>query len=226
MLGVLTFSGKGRGRAERDSLYGLPVLRGSVDPSGFWGERRLRRAGRSLYLGGAARVLAPPGFDRWALLEDFGLRPVDPLPLVRAQSAPLTLELLRRMGRSPWQATVALRGARADREMERLAAALCPLVRHLVISAPQGGQELAQWLRRQYGLPILPPGEGAQVALRLSPQAPVLAETSLELYGPRPGLAGLTLSAPALEGGDREDLPLLTALWEGGRLKAGDLKIT
>ena len=226
MLGVLKFSGKGRGRAERDSLYGLPVLRAEADRSGFWGERRLRRAGRSLYLGGAARVLAPPDFDRWPLLEGFGLRPVDPVPLVRAQSAALTLELLRRLGRSPCQATVALRGTRADREMERLAAALCPLVRHLVISAPRGGQELARWLRRQYGIPILPPEEGAQVALRLSPQAPALAEASLELYGPRPDLGGLTLAAPALAEEDREDLPLLTALWEGRRLKAGDLKIT
>ena len=55
---------------------------------------------------------------------------------------------------------------------------------------------------------------------------PRLEEGALELYGPRPGLAGLTLSAPGLAGEDREDLPLLATLWEGGRLDPGAVKIT
>ena len=51
-------------------------------------------------------------------------------------------------------------------------------------------------------------------------------EASLELWGPRPRLAGLRLSAPELEEADRENLPLLAALWEGGRLAPQAIKIT
>ena len=41
-------------------LYGIPVLRAEADPEGFWGERRLRRAGRGLGRGG---YVFPPGLS-------------------------------------------------------------------------------------------------------------------------------------------------------------------
>lgn len=226
MVGQLIFVPKGRGSGKQGRLYGLPVLRAEVDRSGFWGERRLRRAGRSLRLGGAARVLTPQGFDGWPVLEAFGLRRVDPELFVRAQSLPLTLEVLERQGLAPDRATVALRGLRADREMARTAAELCSRVRRLVVDAPRGGRELAQWLRREFGVPILPPGEVGQAALRFQEGCPAGEKAVLDLFGPRPDLAGLTLNAPALEEEDREDLSLLTVLWEGGRLNAEDIKIT
>lgn len=121
---------------------------------------------------------------------------------------------------------MALRGTRADRDMARTAAALCPLVRGLVIDAPQGGKELALWLRREFGVPVLPKGERGEVALSFQEGRPVPEEASLELWGPRPRLAGLRLSAPELEEADRENLPLLAALWEGGRLAPQAIKIT
>lgn len=228
MLGQLVFDG-GRGGPRRALLYGLPVLRCQADPEGFWGERRLKRAGRSLCAGGAVRALVPAGFDRWPLLLKLGLRPVDPGAFLRAQAAPLAASLLERQGLAPDRATVALRGRRADGEMLRAALALCPRVRRLTISAPQGGEELAAWLRREYGLPILPADAPAQAALLLQPgtepgdAGPCPA---LTLFGPAPDLAGLRLSAPDLAPEDREDLPLLSALWEGGRLTPGQLKIT
>lgn len=224
MVGQLVLSPRGRGRAEAGSLYGLKVLRAEADPEGFWAGHRLSRAGRGLRLGGAVRVLVPAGFSGWPVLERFGLRPVDPAAFVRAQSVPLALEALERQGVAPDRATVALRGQRADREMLRTAAQLCPKVRRLVVDAPQGGGELAKWLRREFGVPILPREEPGEAALVFQP-GPVPRETAcLELYGPRPSLAGLTLTAPALAEEDRADLPLLAALWEGGRL--GRVKIT
>lgn len=226
MLGQLILTPGGRGKTAPGRLYGLHVLRGTVDPSGFWGERRLRRAGRDLRLGGALRVLVPGGFTQWPLLEAFGLRPVEPEGFVRGQAVPLALAALERQGLSPDRATVALRGRRAGGEMARTAAALCLQVRRLVIDAPQGGPELAERLRRQFGVPVLPPGERGQAALRFQEDCPRLEETALDLYGPRPRLAGLRLSAPELEEEDREDLPLLAALWEGGRLGPEDIKIT
>ena len=228
MLGQLVFDG-GRGGPRRALLYGLPVLRCQADPEGFWGERRLKRAGRSLCAGGAVRALVPAGFDRWPLLLKLGLRPVDPGAFLRAQAAPLAASLLERQGLAPDRATVALRGRRADGEMLRAALALCPRVRQLTISAPQGGEELAAWLRREYGLPILPADAPAQAALLLQPGTePEDANPcpALTLFGPEPDLAGLRLSAPDLAPTDREDLPLLSALWEGGRLGPEQLKIT
>lgn len=228
MLGQLVFDG-GRGGPRRALLYGLPVLRCQADPEGFWGERRLKRAGRSLCAGGAVRALVPAGFDRWPLLLKLGLRPVDPGAFLRAQAAPLAASLLERQGLAPDRATVALRGRRADGEMLRAALALCPRVRRLTISAPQGGEELAAWLRREYGLPILPADAPAQAALLLQPGTePEDANPcpALTLFGPEPDLAGLRLSAPDLAPTDWEDLPLLSALWEGGRLAPERLKIT
>lgn len=228
MLGQLVFDG-GRGGPRRALLYGLPVLRCQADPEGFWGERRLKRAGRSLCAGGAVRALVPAGFDRWPLLLKLGLRPVDPGAFLRAQAAPLAASLLERQGLAPDRATVALRGRRADGEMLRAALALCPRVRRLTISATQGGEELAAWLRREYGLPILPADAPAQAALLLqSGTEPEDANPcpALTLFGPEPDLAGLRLSAPDLAPTDREDLPLLSALWEGGRLGPEQLKIT
>lgn len=228
MLGQLVFDG-GRGGPRRALLYGLPVLRCQADPEGFWGERRLKRAGRSLCAGGAVRALVPAGFDRWPLLLKLGLRPVDPGAFLRAQAAPLAASLLERQGLAPDRATVALRGRRADGEMLRAALALCPRVRRLTISAPQGGEELAAWLRREYGLPILPADAPAQAALLLQPGTePEDANPcpALTLFGPEPDLAGLRFSAPDLAPMDREDLPLLSALWEGGRLGPEQLKIT
>lgn len=226
MFGQLVLEPGGRGKPAPGRLYGLNILRAETDLSGFWGERRLRRAGKGLRRGGVLRVLVPGDFAQWPLLERFGLRPVEAEAFVRAQSVPLTLELLERRDIPPDRAAVALRGLRADRDMARTAAALCRQVRSLVVDAPRGGEELAGWLRREFGVPILPPGEGCHAALRFHPDCPRGEEAALELYGPRPRLAGLRLSAPGLAEIDREDLPLLSALWEGGKLGPGDIKIT
>lgn len=224
MLGQLVITPKGRGRAETGRLYGLSVLRAEADPEGFWGPRRLNRAGKSLRLGGALRVLAPE--ELLPLLGRFGLRPVELDAFLRAQSVPLALEALERQGLAPDRATVALRGLRAGGDMARTAAQLCARVRNLVVDAPSGGEELALWLRREFGVPVLPPGERGEVSLRFQAGSPVEGETALELFGSRPRLAGLSLTAPGLEEGDQEDLPLLAALWEGGRLEQKDIKIT
>lgn len=226
MVGQLMLSSGGRGKPERGRLYGLSVLRVETDPEGFWGEHRLKKALRGLRRGGALRVLAPREFDQWSALRAAGLTPVNTESFVRAQSAPLALEALERRGLAPDRSTVALRGIRAGREMTRAAVELCPRVRRLVVAAPNGGRELAQWLRQEFGIPVLPEGEAGEVALRFQAECPAWEDTSLELYGPTPDLAGLTLCAPGLEAEDRDNLPLLSVLWEGGKLGQKDIKIT
>lgn len=224
MLGQLILTPRGRGKPEAVNLYGLTVLRVEVDSSGFWGKRRLCRAGRTLRRNGVVRVLAPE--ELLPLLGELGLRRVNPEPFVRAQAAPLALAALERLGLAPDRAAVALRGLRTDHDFLRTAEELCPRVRSLIIDAPRGGRELAQRLRREYGVPILPEGERGQAALVFQVGCSRRGEVSLELFGPRPQLAGLILTVPGLEEGDREDLPLLAALWEGGRLRPEDIKIT
>ena len=110
--------------------------------------------------------------------------------------------------------------------MTRVAVTLSNQVRNLVIDAPKGGEELARWLRGEFGVPILPRREGGQAALCFHPDGARGEEPTLELYGHAPDLAGLSLSAPHLWEGDREDLDLLAALYEFGRLNKEELKIT
>ena len=229
MLGQLLLGGRGRGRAERGELYGMAVLRVRSEPEGWLARRNLRQAGYALRRGGVVRALVPEGFENWALLEGCGLHPVNPLPFLQAQGAQLALGALERRGVAPDRAVVALQGPRAGRELARAAVELCPRVRNLVIDAPRGGRELAAWLRREFGMPVLPPGEGAPVELCFGPAEKAgrgQGEVRLALYGAEPDLAGLSLSAPALAREDRGRLPLLAALWEGGRLTADGIKIT
>lgn len=231
MLGQLIFEERGGGRAERAQLYGLTVLRAGADPEGWLGRRRLQKAGRALRRGGALRTLAPAGFQQWALLENCGLISVNPLAFLRAQGAPLALGALERQGLAPDRSAVTLRGERVDRELTRAAVALCPQVRHLVIDAPRGGSELAAWLRREFGIPVLPAGEPAPVSLGFGPREKAEpdggeAGVRLSLYGARPDLAGLTVTAPSLAREDQAQLPLLAALWEEGRLPPEGIKIT
>lgn len=226
MLGQMIYGRGGWRQPVPANLYGLSVMRTQAEPERWLGEWKLKQAGKRLQKGGIRRVLTPDGFGGWPILNEYGLRPVDTVPLVRAQSTPLTLELLRRDGMKPTGATVALCGTRVDRDMERAAFQLSCQVRRVIIAVPQGGEVLAARLRRELGVPILPPAEGAHVAVCFTPEQTVPARKKLYLCGPRPDLAGMQLSVPELEEEDRADLPLLTALWEGGRLMQRDLKIT
>ena len=231
MLGQLMFENRGGGTTERVQLYGLTVLRAKANPEGIWGQRRLRKAGRALRRSGVLRTLVPPGFQRWEQLEACGLMRVSPLAFLRAQGAPLALGALERQGLAPDRSAVRLRGERVDRALARAAVELCPRVRHLIIDAPRGGKELAAWLRREFGIPILPAGEPAPVSLGFGPGGKPGTgegekEMCLSLYGERLDLAGLSVTAPSLAWEDRGQLPLLAALWEEGRLPSEKIKIT
>lgn len=224
MLGCLEFVTGSRGRGTIEDLFGLSVLAVRTDPSGWLGERRLNRAGITLRRGGAVRTLVPEGFEKWDFLKRFGLRAVEPDPFLRAQAPGLALACLHRRDLDPTRATVALSGTRTDGEMFRTAAALCPKVRRLVVSAP-GGDRLARQLRAEFGVPILPSGEPAQLELCFHPGGKSDSEIRLELYGREPKLAGGQLFYPGL--GERgRDLALLCALWERGKLDIQGLKFT
>jgi hypothetical protein len=117
---------------------------------------------------------------------------------------------LERLGIPPKRAVLALEGARESRPMEQVALALCPAVRNLIIDAPGGA--LAARLRRDFGLPVLPPRSvRPDLTLAFDP-APVLT-------GARFGLAGASLPR------DCETLPLLSALWEVDLIQTKQVRI-
>lgn len=226
LLGAITYQPKGNGRPRRETRYGLPLLAVSLCPGG-WRERgRVRAASRRLARQGVRRVLAPPEFARWDLLREGGLGPVDPLPFLRHYAGDMVLTLLRREGIQAHRSAVALRGRRVDRDLARTAEFLCPRVRELAVSAPEGGEALSAWLRLEYGVPVCPDGPGMAAAVRFDNQAPQWEGRELSLFGETPQLAGVRPRAAGLEEGDQEDLPLLAALWETGRLEAWGLEFT
>jgi len=222
MFGQLEL-GRSRNRGTVRELYGMPVLTVGADPEGVWGERRLRRAGERLRRGGVVRVLPPREGVRWELLRPLGLRPLDPAPLLRAQAPRLALAGLERLGLAPERAVLTLTGLRPDEAMLQTARTLCPRVRCLAVDVPQG-ERLAGRLREEFGMPVLPPGHPADLRLCFHPGLPAAAAPVMELWGTSPELAGLRLSAPALGEEDREDLSLLCALWQWGRLGEKGIK--
>lgn len=224
LFGRLVFSPEGRERVERREIYGLPVLQVRVRPGGWLERRRLRRSAKRLARAGVRRVLVPQDFQNWSVLERWGLRRVEPAPFLRFFAPQIVLAALNRRGIAPNTATVALRGQRVDRDMARAAQLLCPLVRQVAISAPRGGEELSQWLRREYGLPVQPDGAQVSLAVYFDPEG--AGEEDLLLWGADPKLAGVVPRASELNSEDQRDLGLLTALWETGKLGTAGLEFT
>ncbi|MDR3861518.1 MAG: hypothetical protein Q3X65_05555 [Flavonifractor sp.] len=232
LVGIVALEER-RGRrpvVTEERVLGLRCLRVSVPVRpGLREDRRKRRAEQgaaALYRAGVRRALTAEDFPDWPALEGQGLRSVDPEPFCQAIAVPLALAALQRAGILRVRATVALSGPRVSRPLFAAAARLCPQVRHLVVDVPGEGEELAAWLREEYGAAVLRPGGAApDVTLAFGPGGEERG-TVLRLYGPAPGLAGLR---PILEEGglppDLAPLPLLSLLWECGRLTEGQIRI-
>ena len=217
---------KGRGRPEFVELGRLMVLRWTLyEPPGLprWRlEWRLRRAEGALLKAGAGRVLLPEGFPYAAMLR--GLKPVDSLPFWRAVADRLALRALERAGVKPQRGRVALSAPRLCPELRQAAERLCPAVKGLVIDVPGVGQDYARWLHLRFGLPVSPPSAGAEVTVAFGPGGGRWG-TALELYGERPDLAGLTVSAPGMDLPEEGASQVLALLWEQGAVDRETLVI-
>lgn len=219
MLGLLQWSEERGVSLRRAQLLGLPVLRAEVHRGGRWEQHRLGRAGRLLTRQGVRRVLVPREFADWNVLTRQGLAGVDPLPLYRAAADRLVLARLERRGVVVHRACVALRGEHVDADLARAARLLCPQVRALDIQVERGGERLARELYWEFGAALCS-GEPADVAVRFGGPG---QEGELVLCG-APELLGLTLAVrgAALPEG-LEAIPLITALWQAGRLNVRQL---
>lgn len=194
---------------EEELMLGLPTLALYLPQRQRGGQRRLQRGVEQLLQRRVRRVLAQPAFPHWPLLRRWGLQAVDTKAL-RCALAPLWVRTaLAAQGLSMPQATLRLTGRRENGDMVRLAHLLCPQVRGLVIETAGPGQ-LASRLHREYGLPILPPTAHSDLTLS---------------FDAGPVLTGASFSLARRELPDCDPLPLLTALWEGGRLALEDIQL-
>ena len=221
LLGRLWASDGGRGKVRRGEVLDLPVLECWVDLNGRWGKHRAEKALRRLARRGADRVLLPQGFPWPELAEQLGLSAVEETPLIQAMAADLALAALDRGGVERNRACVALSGRPGAGEMARAACRLCGQVRQLVL--PPG--ELADRLRWEYGIPVLPPGSPAHAALLFQRESGANSRCLLRLWAGEAGLNGLTIRCPALPEGEREDIFLISALYQAGKLGCRDLKV-
>lgn len=225
MLGYVALTGERGWKTllKQDKVLDLPLMQVLVP--GVEGrhekrlERQIDRAARRLREMGVRRVLTGPAFPYWDRLERQGLRGVDPEPMCQAMAGELALTALERDGCPLERAVVALRGGRVSRPFFQTAVALCARVRGVVVYAPTGGAELADYLRREYGLPVLE-RERPNLTLEFSPvQAEGESGRTMVLHGPNLNLLGLTLRPPnMLLPGEFDPLPLTAALWEAGLL--------
>ncbi len=222
MVGALIWSGE-RGWLPRVAVSrpaGLPVTVAAL-PDGDRA-RRLRQGCRRLRRRGIRRVILAWEPGDLPVLEGYGLRPVDPLPLCRAAGAKLALTLVERV--PPRCRRVALRGEQADAGAWAVAEALCPQVGALVLDFDRGEETLARHLRARYGAAPLHLGQSPppQASVELAPRGRPVGE-ALRLWG-TPDLLDLELTAPGLElPPELERLPFLELLWETGRVTAEDL---
>ena len=83
----------------------------------------------------------------------------------------------------------------------------------------------AEDLRRTWGTPVLPPDSPADAALCFAPGYGGDAPVVLRLWQGAEGLMGFALYCPALPPEQREDLPLLAALYQAGKLGRGGVKV-
>ena len=199
-------------------LCGLTLFGVGLPPGNL--VRRLDRGAKTLRKKGCTRVLTAPGLDCPELpgiLHSRGLSLVDPLPLCRAKAPQLVLALVEQLPLR--RRCVALRGENAG-EVWAAADVLCPQVGNLLLDLKRGEESLIRWLREVYGAAVLHLDQGPrpQVSVEFSPQDEAVGKT-LRLWE-RPELAGAGLSANGID-----DLPLLTLLWETGRLDLENITV-
>lgn len=219
-----------RSRMEEIRLEGLGVCRAGIPaPDGLSPAaltRRVKRGAQLLRKAGCRRCLTPPDFPFWDLLHESGLQAVDPGGLCRTMAAQLAGAYLEEHGVRETGATVALLGSRVDRSLFDAACTLAPRVRHLVIRAGEEGRELSRWLEREYGIPALENGRGAQIKLWFTQPEEEAGPEDLVLCAPALSLGGLELHPRRSVPPEVEARAFAALLWEEGRLALEDIEIS
>lgn len=200
------------------------VYGGALPPKGGAALRWRRQTGhirKAFSAWGVRRVLLPEGegwrarFSQWS--------PVDPMPFCRDIADLLAISMLEGRGISPGRAVVTLRAPRISREVEAAAGRLAAAVRGVALDIPGEGDRLAALLRREYGMAVYPPEQG-DVTVDLG-RGRGAEGGSIDLSGGGAGALPLKVEAPGLALPEEYALPILSVLWECGRLKRGQIRV-
>lgn len=194
--------------------------------------RRCRRAARLLRRMGITRAVFPEGFPFLSGFAQEDVRPVEALPLYRALAAELVQAALSARGQRGKETTVAVCADQLTDEVRRAVTELCIRNRYVLLDAPDREGAFCRQLRREYGVPLSRAETAEQLdradaVVLFSARAGVFADqTVLELY------AGGRLPEVLLEADGEEELPvdgcrrqLLSALWAGGALRPGQVRV-
>lgn len=225
MYGRIVFAETKRVALRQEELAGVTFQTVYV-PAHSPTRRRIRKAARLLCRSGVRRVLVPPDFSYWPQLERFDVIPVDPVPFLQAMAVPLALAVLADRGVLPEHATIVLAGNRVSKALRDAALALCPRIQQLVIFAPAGGEGLADYLRREYGLPLLEYCRTPHLVLLFSDAELEAKAPVLRICAPVPDLLGFSLRPTTTALPENcETISFLAALWEAGHLAARDIAV-
>lgn len=211
MLGRLCRGKERTVQLRAELILGLPVLTLELPERARRPEWTLIKGAGLLRKQRVSHVLTPPDFEGWSVLEYAGLHPVNTRALRCALAPVWVQQVLKSKGIPLEQAILSLKGEREEPDMERVARMLCPLVRNLIIDVPQKG-DLARNLRWEFGMPILPAGSGENSLTLAFDSGPILPGIQLELK---------KKELPK----ECERLPLLSVLWENGRVKMEEIII-
>lgn len=192
----------------------------------------LLRAAKWLQKAGVRRCVFPEGLAENAAFLRRGIRPVEPLPLLRRLAAPWALCELKGRGVGE-SCTAAVAADRWSRDVEESVTALALRLRYAAVDCP-GSERLARTLRGEYGVSLRSPTrerlEQAEALVLFAPR-PELRQKNpvvLRLY-PGGAQALPTLLAPPKTEADLPagaDRPaLLCALWQGGALRAEEIQV-
>ena len=225
MLGILFYGTQYERKLIQKPLFGLMLWQGQIGPDGFWTGRRVTSLCRKLYHKRVNRILLPQDFPYLDRIKQEGLTTVDPLPLYRSHAAQLALAALQQQHQVPEKSKVALRGAQVDRDLCQAACQLSPLVKGLAIMVTKGGEMLAHQLRMEYGIPVYPDHHEAAVTIHFSPAEQGVGR-ELHLYGAKAMDCGVCISSSKLPQEWSHSVPLLTALWETGKIGSESLEFT
>lgn len=194
---------------------------------------RARAAAWALSRAGVVRAVFPEDFAFLTAFAKQNVVPVDVLPLYRRLAGEWLRAGLAARGVSG-AAMAALCADRLTGEAVRAVTELCLRYRYVLLDVPEGGEELARQLRREFGVSlILRPAAGqlaaADGALLFSPRPELRGPVALALYDGAQPPENVRMRLPALE----EQLPqgcrrdqLLAALWGAGALRPEQIELS
>lgn len=101
---------------------------------------------------GVRFALFPPDYPLVPLFVRRGVEPPPLAPLYQAAAPNVVRRYLSRRGVDPKDAMVAFAAARAVPELVRCVTALCGEIRYIALCVPDGGEDFALALRREFGV--------------------------------------------------------------------------